>query len=136
MNNSIKMSIFKSLYLLILLQFTSVMAGPDYTDSSSVYSDPNAFNSVSAIAPVTPRVATFEEYSEGMSLEVFPEQSPSTPNEADFYDSPAEIGITPMELAPVTPREADFESVLTSGNNLQKILAPAVPAVADFDDTF
>jgi len=69
---------------------------------------------ITALAPVTPKEATFDD--------VLPEKAPSM-----------------VSLAPVTPKEATFDDDHSSpeiSTEMLKEVAPVTPAEADFDDAF
>ncbi|MCX6246906.1 MAG: hypothetical protein NTW10_04165 [Bacteroidetes bacterium] len=91
---------------------------------------------LSNLAPVAPREATFED---GV-----PEKAPSmvslapvTPTVATFEDTPAVPEISAellKKVAPVTPAEADFSDISSSTENDTDILEFVVPFEAGFGD--
>jgi hypothetical protein len=91
---------------------------------------------LSALAPVTPREATFDD--------IVPEKAPSmvsiapsTPVEATFddYDSSTEISLELLrEVAPLTPAEADFNDDMPDPDLNTYTVKFTVPAEAIFSD--
>ncbi|MEI7660820.1 MAG: hypothetical protein WCK34_01420 [Bacteroidota bacterium] len=83
---------------------------------------------MASLAPVTPAVATFEEYAMASEVATL---APATPAEASFEDITADMTAV-TALAPAAPLTADFEDVVEPSGDFS-FLAPATPAVADFE---
>ena len=98
-------------------------------DGAAVNTEPN---SLTALAPITPAEATFEEVNDAITAGVAFNLAPVSPIEADFSDEIPETTINMITLAPVTPYEADFASDDETTNT--SVLAPVAPSAADFSD--
>jgi hypothetical protein len=96
-------------------------------DGAAVNTETNSFT---ALAPITPAEATFEDANDAIVFAF--NLSPVSPIEADFSDAIPETTFDISTLAPVTPSEADFASDDETTN--VSALAPVTPSVADFSD--
>lgn len=113
------MNIRKTPYIFtafLALQLSAGMAANENTEVKDL-SKEGAYGVIpSQLAPVTPFLATFEDFYL-------------------FADGAPAIEINVSQLAPVTPREAEFEEItVTDPADFIRDLAPATPAVADFED--
>jgi hypothetical protein len=109
---------------ILSLQVNVLFAG-NYEESPTVNS---------ALAPVTPGEATFEETTLTNAFTFkFSDLAPVTPGEADFSDVVPEKNIDLTILAPVTPAEADFTDSIEGQEVDFSALAPVTPAEADFE---
>jgi hypothetical protein len=87
---------------------------------------------LTALAPVTPAEANFEEISYLVS-DVVASLAPVVPAEADFSDVSAEKNPDLKFLEPVTPCRADFCDYMdVQVKDLDK-LAPTTPSEAEFE---
>jgi hypothetical protein len=86
----------------LLLNVTVLFAGNSSNVATSASEAP-AF-SITALAPVTPKEATFEE-----AVVDFTSLAPVTPKEADFEENTDTLNILIQTLKPVSPAVADFE---------------------------
>jgi hypothetical protein len=112
---------------ILMLQVNSIFASSD-----GVAQGPNKEINLSTYllsAPVTPKEATFEEFSPAAEIILL---APVTPKEASFDDE-AEIFIS-AGLAPLTPAEADFTDTEPISNVPVISLFPVTPSEADFTD--
>ncbi len=83
---------------------------------------------IMALAPETPRVADFEEWSGAAGLSVL---APVTPSVASFEDGPESNVIS---LGPCTPTQADFPDDTLKATTVYPIMSPKAPVTAGFDD--
>ena len=99
------------------LQFNTVFAAGNLTDSAASYIPVSLATISIELAPTAPKEATFEEntlQADGAPL--------------------AESNI--ILIAPVTPGEADFEDELSNTTAVCiNMLAPVTPKVAEFEET-
>ena len=111
---------------LFTFQVSVLFAGNESTTVTSTTVETTM--NVTALGPVTPVEATFEE----VNSEVidFTALVPAVPVEADFEDMIPVIDLG--SLAPETPVEADFSDGADQMINVEA-LAPATPMVADFE---
>ena len=139
MKNTHNMITMKTIYVLAAilgLQFNTIFAAGNFSDSPASLNNSSSLTKVLALAPVTPIEATFEaipEMSENMNMITL--LTPALPVVADFSDEAPSPEVSISTLAPVTPKEADFEDVTANSVAIPVInLAPVTPAVADFED--
>jgi len=119
--NTIMLAALFTLQSAILFAGNETAANTPSTELSSV--------EITALAPVTPTVATFEEFAP-VAVDVL--LAPVTPAVADFSDTAPDPFTVPSLLIPATPAEADFsEAMVLTVDPAQ--LAPSVPAEADFE---
>jgi hypothetical protein len=101
--------------------------------TSTLNNEAASFN-MSALEPVTPAEANFEDETEtnafNFDLSVL---APENPVEADFSDVVPEKNIDLSILAPVTPAEAEFNDDIENLAADLTSLAPVTPAEADFE---
>jgi hypothetical protein len=114
------------------LQVSFLLAGNNETASGP--NNESSFGTISALAPVTPGEATFEEttFTSAFAFNAT-NLAPVTPLEADFSDFVPEKNIDLTILAPVTPKEADFNDNTEDQALNLSFLAPVTPAEADFE---
>ncbi len=119
MKTTNKMKTMKTVYILAAflgLQFSTIFAAGNYSDSSASLSSATIFNLSENLAPVAPKEATFEDVA------VMKEGAPA-------------LELNNRVLAPVTPAEADFEEEPVSNDSLNvDALAPVTPSSVDFED--
>jgi hypothetical protein len=112
---------------IMILQVNSIFANSDGVPMGS-----NKEMNLSAFllsAPVTPKEATFEEFSTAAEITLL---AVVTPKEATFDDE-TEIFMM-ARFAPVTPAEADFNDPEPIYNAPVISLLPVTPTEADFTD--
>jgi hypothetical protein len=111
---------------LFTLQASFLFAGNESVTSTST---PDKITlEVTALVPVTPAEATFEEvYSEVID---FTALAPVFPAEAEFEDVVPVIDMG--SLTPVVPVEADFSDTVDQTIDISS-LTPETPMVADFE---
>jgi hypothetical protein len=113
-----KMKTMKTVFILAAflgLQFSTIFAAGNYSDSSASLSSAIIFNLSESLAPVAPKEATFEDA-------------------AVMKDGAPALELNNQVLAPITPAEADFEEVI-DGNTINiDALAPVTPVSVDFED--
>ena len=118
--------------VVLFLQVSVLLAGNNET-SPAVSNEAVSF-SLTALAPVTPEEATFEDATESNAFAFnFLDLAPVTPVEADFSDVVPEKNLDMTILVPVTPAEADFNDNTEVPVNDFSALAPVTPAEADFE---
>ena len=114
-----KMKTMKTVYILAAflgLQFSTIFAAGNYSDSSASLSSARIFNLSESLAPVAPKEATFEDVTV-------------------MKDGAPVLEMNNQALAPITPAEADFEEEPVSSNSLNvDALAPVTPTSVDFED--
>jgi hypothetical protein len=86
----------------LLPAMTILVAFSDGTEHTAI-----ADAMVFILAPVTPKVADFEDYNFLTPVDV-QKLAPETPKESDFEDANFLNPVIPGMLAPTTPAEADF----------------------------
>ncbi|MEI7661851.1 MAG: hypothetical protein WCK34_06630 [Bacteroidota bacterium] len=129
----------KTIYVLAAilgLQFNTIFAAGNFSDSPASLNNSSSPATVIALAPVTPAEATFEAIPEmNENTKIITGLTPELPVVANFSDEAPSPEVSISTLAPVTPKEADFEEVTAITASLPVInLAPVTPAVADFED--
>jgi hypothetical protein len=116
-----EMKTIKNIVILAFLmgfQLNTIFAGENFSGSTVLSLEGTINVNPAELAPATPLVAAFEEFTE------FNENDETAVNEISNYS-----------LAPLTPREADFEDeLLTKGEFPAVILAPVTPPDAEFED--
>jgi hypothetical protein len=130
----------KSLYILaamVGLQFNTMLASANFSESTVLSHGSMTGISAAFLAPATPALATFEDVAEPDSYESgLTALIPVVPMVADFSDDAPVTEINSISLAPVTPKVADFEDEKGSENaSAVQDLAPVTPAAADFEET-
>ena len=119
--------------VIIALTFLSSIHASALVANPSTHGPVKSSNEISALAPVTPKEADFEDitFNEATLLTL----APTTPKEATFDDenSTQEFDATFMRtVAPVTPKEAVFEDI--DGSSEPVALKPTTPIEATFAD--
>jgi hypothetical protein len=117
------------------LQFNTIFAAVHYNTTTISSNDAVTNVDASALMPVTPSTATFEDAAEVISSAILPSGlSPVTPAIADFSDGAPVMEAAFINLAPVTPKEADFNDESENNISAKQDLAPVTPVHADFED--
>jgi len=107
----------------LALQMNVLFAGIEKTSSAPVANATGTIT-LTSLAPITPKEATFED---AVTMNDYAYLAPTTPTEAQFEDISFE-SVAALNLAPVIPAVADFEDGIDFSS-----IAPVVPAEADFN---
>jgi hypothetical protein len=99
------------------------------TPREATFEDFAAVTEFAGLVPVTPAEATFEEF---VVMSDFAGLAPVMPSEASFEEIPSDM-VSINDLAPLTPVAADFEDAIESVAIDNSVLAPVTPAEADFE---